>query len=312
MSVADNRSNKKQADYGFNEQFIVFFEREFLCRRGNYLWQREELDDLLVEQALQIEVERCDKSVIFALYLGVNSAKSDSASLKPVTMNSLPENPLPANSLKVNYSDAEVAALCGRLDAQVISLRSLLMEQGPGDFAVVGKASQLVNWYLSHRYCGSCGAKTHQPDSQQAAMQCNHCDVQYFPRINPCVIMLVSRGDKLLLARSARFKSGFFSCLAGFMEVGETPEQTVAREVMEEVGISVTNIRYIKSQSWPFPSQLMLGFYADYAGGEITPDLDEIAEADWFDPQSLPTVPSSNISIAGELINGFIRSRKEA
>ena len=122
--------------------------------------------------------------------------------------------------------------------------------------------------------------------------------------------MLVVQGDKILLARSARFKSGFYSCLAGFIEVGETPEQTVAREIREEVGIEVENIRYSKSQSWPFPSQLMLGFYADYKSGEIVPEEEEIAEAAWYQINQLPVVPSASISVAGQLIQDYVSWRK--
>jgi NAD+ diphosphatase len=116
----------------------------------------------------------------------------------------------------------------------------------------------------------------------------------------------VVRGEQLLLARSSRFKTGFFSCLAGFVEIGETPEETVLREVKEEVGLEVENIRYIKSQSWPFPSQLMLGYIADYKSGEVIPEPEEIAEADWYSIEQLPSVPSAEISVAGELIQLFI------
>ena len=107
---------------------------------------------------------------------------------------------------------------------------------------------------------------------------------------------------EILLARSSRFRSGFFSCLAGFIEVGETAECTVHREIKEEVGILVDNVRYIKSQSWPFPSQLMLGFHADYVSGEIVVEPTELEEAAWFDIADLPSVPSAEISVAGELI----------
>jgi NAD+ diphosphatase len=110
----------------------------------------------------------------------------------------------------------------------------------------------------------------------------------------------------MLLAQSSRYKSNFYSCLAGFIEIGETPEQTVNREVKEEVNLYVKNVRYISSQSWPFPSQLMLGFLAEYDEGEIVPDLSEIADAQWFDIDSLPNVPSEKISVAGKLIRTFI------
>ncbi|MFT7015569.1 MAG: NAD+ diphosphatase [Pseudohongiellaceae bacterium] len=119
--------------------------------------------------------------------------------------------------------------------------------------------------------------------------------------------MLIVDGDKILLARSARFKSNFFSCLAGFMEVGETAEETVAREVKEEVGLEIENIRYLKSQSWPFPSQLMLGFIADYKSGDIVPEPGEIEEANWYHVDDLPAVPSPSISVAGELIQYYVQ-----
>ena len=110
----------------------------------------------------------------------------------------------------------------------------------------------------------------------------------------------------MLLARSARYKADFYSCLAGFIEIGETPEETVHREVMEEVSLRVKNVRYISSQSWPFPSQLMLGFLAEYESGEIIPEPSEIADAKWFDIDSLPNVPSEKISVAGKLIRTFM------
>jgi len=123
---------------------------------------------------------------------------------------------------------------------------------------------------------------------------------------------LVSRDSEILLARSSRFKSGFYSCLAGFIEAGETPEQCVAREVKEEVNLEVENIRYIKSQSWPFPSQLMLGFIADYKEGEILPDKSEIEEAAWYPIDDLPNVPKASITIAGELIDYYCDERKHS
>ena len=123
--------------------------------------------------------------------------------------------------------------------------------------------------------------------------------------------MLVTKDDQMLLAKSARFNANFYSCLAGFIEIGETPEQTVHREVMEEVNVKVKNIRYISSQSWPFPSQLMLGFLAEYESGEIIPEPTEIADAKWYDIDSLPNVPSEKISVAGKLIRTFIDEVKK-
>jgi len=118
------------------------------------------------------------------------------------------------------------------------------------------------------------------------------------------------KGEQMLLARSSRSASNVFSCLAGFIEVGETPEEAVKREVKEEVGFNVANIRYVKSQSWPFPSQLMLGFLAEYSSGKIALEPSEIAEADWYDIDSLPNVPSAKVSVAGELIEYCIAQIK--
>ena len=190
------------------------------------------------------------------------------------------------------------------------NLWSLLFMDGEDPFSVAGKARQLLDWYKTHRFCGECGSKTIHHGSERALV-CEPCNKHYFPRINPCAIMLVHRGPQMLLAQSSRIKTGFYSCLAGFVEIGETPEETVKREVMEEVGIEVHNIRYFKSQSWPFPSQLMLAYFAEYKSGDITPDPSEIEDAAWFDIDNLPKMPGANVSVAGELIHHFIESVKQ-
>lgn len=184
--------------------------------------------------------------------------------------------------------------------------RQLLLKYRFEDFTAIGRANQLVNWYETHRFCGACGAST-RPHGNERALLCSACERLFYPRINPCVIVLVRRGDTCLLARHNRGNASYSSCLAGFMEVGETPEETVRREVREEVGIEVGNIRYVRSQSWPFPSQLMLGFFADYQSGEIQVDGHEIAEAQWYRWDSLPPTPSAGISVAGQLIELFLQ-----
>ena len=199
--------------------------------------------------------------------------------------------------------------MAGRLQAEDHSLRSLLMAEGAEILSTIGKANQILDWHASQQYCGYCGSKT-EAQAQHRALQCLSCEKQYFPRINPCIIVLVTRGDEILLAQSARYKGKFLSCLAGFIEVGESAEETLHREVREEVGIEVENIRYVKSQCWPFPSQLMLGFYADYKSGDIVPDEEEIEYADWFNINEIPAVPNPGISVAGELITGYIAARK--
>lgn len=196
---------------------------------------------------------------------------------------------------------------------EATSLRGLLFKSEQA-LLTAGKASQYLHWIRSHRFCGFCGtglgdtvSSTASPE--ETALICSNCGHHHFPRISPCVIMLVVRGDEILLARNARYKTGFFSCLAGFVEAGESAEDTVYREVKEESGLDVQNLRYFNSQSWPFPSQLMLGFYAEYKSGDIVPEEGEIEEADWFNINDLPSVPSPKISIAGALIHNYVEKR---
>lgn len=191
-------------------------------------------------------------------------------------------------------------------DTHAVPTRQLLMERGFEAFSLVGRASQWINWYRSHRYCGACGSKN-AVMRNGALLNCPGCATEYYPRINPCIIVLVTDNRRVLLARSSRRGATFFSCLAGFIEPGETAEEAVAREVYEEAGIQVTNIRYVKSQPWPFPSQLMLGFYADYAGGDLNLCPEELAEAGWFDVHALPSIPAPSISVAGQLIEEYCR-----
>ena len=196
-------------------------------------------------------------------------------------------------------------------DFESSPLRAFMFGEADTNLELLSKASQLLNWYRTHRYCGICGAATALGENGRV-LRCGKCARQLFPRINPCVIVLVTRGAEVLLARGARFRGGYYSCLAGFVEVGETPEQTVAREVREEVGVEVENVRYVESQSWPFPSQLMLGFLADYKAGEIAPDPDEIEDAQWFALSDLPPTPPANVTIAGRLIRARARHTGEA
>lgn len=184
------------------------------------------------------------------------------------------------------------------------SLRSLYSQLNEEEFAVAGRAVQIANFSATHRYCGGCGQPTAR-DASERCMRCARCDLVFYPRVSPAIIVLVRRGPQALLARAARSTTGFFSTLAGFVEPGESLEQTLHREVLEEVGVHVQNVRYFGSQPWPFPHSLMVGFTAEHAGGEILVDGKEIAEARWFDPHSLPPVPP-RISIARRLIDGWL------
>jgi NAD+ diphosphatase len=175
-------------------------------------------------------------------------------------------------------------------------------------FVLGGRAVQIVEWDRTHQYCGRCGSRTQTKETERAKV-CPRCGLHNFPRLSPAIIVAVERGDAILLARSAHFPQGLFSVLAGFVEPGETIEECVVREVKEEVGITVGNVRYFGSQPWPFPNSLMLGFTAEYVDGELELDPTEIAEAGWFRADSLPSIPG-RISIAGRMIRWFVdRSR---
>jgi NAD+ diphosphatase len=213
--------------------------------------------------------------------------------------------------------DAAVFLPVGRLNGQLwsvalmpspaqemLSLRSLLVTEGADIFGLLSRAAQLEHWWLHHQFCGRCGARTTLNDVEMA-LHCAACNMLYFPRISPCIIVLVTQGQRCLLARHARVKSTRFSCLAGFIEVGESAEQALIREVKEEVGIEVANMCYITSQNWPFPSQLMLGFMAEYAGGELTVDGIEIEQAAWFDGANLPELPPAG-TLSRLLIDRFL------
>ncbi len=186
----------------------------------------------------------------------------------------------------------------------LIGLRELFDHVDVDLFIAAGHAFQIVHWDRMHQFCGKCGSPAEYASSERAK-KCPDCEAVYYPKISPAVIMAVRKGNKMLLARNKKRKLGFFSVLAGFVEPGETLEESVMREVREETGIEIKNIKYFASQPWPFPNALMIGFTADYAGGEIKVDNYEIAEAAWFAPDNLPPIPG-RISIARKLIDSFL------
>lgn len=195
----------------------------------------------------------------------------------------------------------DVASLPLGLAGELTAVRSLFGMAGAEAFALAGRATQLLDWQKNHRFCGRCATSTAMKKTE-FAMECPACGLLSYPRISPAVMVLVSRGEELLLARSPHFRPGVFSALAGFVEAGETLEQCAVREVREEVGVEITNLRYFQSQPWPFPDSLMLAFFADYAGGTITPDPSEIEAAGWFPLNALPPLPDP-VSIARRLID---------
>ncbi|WHI47799.1 NAD(+) diphosphatase [Microbulbifer sp. VAAF005] len=184
------------------------------------------------------------------------------------------------------------------------NLRSLLTLVEEPMFALAGRALQISHWDSQHRFCGRCGTPTIY-HSNDRARTCPACDLTVYPRISPCVIMLVTRGDECLLARHASRRNATYTALAGFIEPGESAEQALVREVYEEVGLKVGALEYVGSQSWPFPGQLMIGYLAEWQGGGLCLDPNEIEEADWFHYSSLPAIPPIQ-TLSGRLIHTFV------
>ena len=194
-----------------------------------------------------------------------------------------------------------------KLDKDLIltPLRNLLGRIPDSLFTVCSRSLQLSEWRKNNQFCGVCGKKMKMHETERA-MFCECNNVLVYPRISPCVIVLVTKGEELLLAHNKNFPGTFYSTLAGFIEAGESAESAIHREIFEEVKVKVQNIKYFGSQSWPFPSQLMLGYHAEYLEGNITPDGEEIDLADWFHYKDLPNVPTGNISISGQLIESYL------
>lgn len=163
---------------------------------------------------------------------------------------------------------------------------------------------QLRNWYLRHKFCGKCGSKTESKPDERAIL-CPACHTIIFPEIPPAIIVAITCNDMILLAHNSNFQQNWYSLVAGYVEIGESLEETVMREVKEEVGLDVKNIRYYKSQPWPFSGSMMIGFFAEADDTQpVRPDNVEITEAAWYSRGNLPNHPPT-ISIAGELIEQF-------
>lgn len=171
-------------------------------------------------------------------------------------------------------------------------------------FQLAGRALQIIEWHKTHQFCGRCGIKLFESEVERAKV-CPECHYHFYPRISPSIIVLVKRGKEILLARSPHFTENIYSTLAGFVEPGESAEDAVHREVLEEVGLRIKNLKYRGSQPWPFPNSLMLAYTAEYAAGEIMIDGVEISDAGWYSVDKLPQLPYK-ISIAHSLIDLFI------
>jgi NAD+ diphosphatase len=176
-------------------------------------------------------------------------------------------------------------------------------------YLLAGRAIQILNWDKNHQYCGKCGTKTETMDHEMAKV-CPDCGFINYTRISPAVITAIIKDGKLLMAKHNYGHYRRYGLIAGFVEAGETLEEAVQRETLEEVGLHVKNIHYFGSQPWPYPNSLMIGFTAEYESGEIKVDGNEIAHARWFGVEELPELPS-RISIARELIDWYLENYSE-
>lgn len=220
---------------------------------------------------------------------------------------SVPENSASGEPLFIGKLDGRPVFAAGvdgvPAGLRAVPLRDLFGLVGDEELGIAGRAVQYVGFDLANRYCGRCGAATLMKEDEIARV-CPSCGLVVYPRLSPAVIVRVTDGDAVLLARSPSFPAGRYSVIAGFVEPGESVEHAAQREVMEETGIAISDLRYFGSQPWPFPHSLMIGFTAEYAGGEIVPDGLEIEDAGWFTADSLPDLPGP-ASISRALIEDW-------
>jgi NAD+ diphosphatase len=187
----------------------------------------------------------------------------------------------------------------------VFSLRNIIDKKNAW-LASVGY--QLMNWYVQNNYCGRCGSETVLKNDERAIV-CSACNHIIFPKISPAIIVAITCNNKILLIKGKNYRSKFFTLVAGYVDVGESIEETVAREVKEEVGLEIKNVRYFKSQPWPYSFSLMMGFTAEAdENQQIIIDENEVEEAAWFTRDNLP-VYNKGISISGDLIEAFEKGK---
>ena len=217
-------------------------------------------------------------------------------------------------SLEVSFLDLlqQQSDLCVREDERMDNLRQMLATMSPEEFRAAARERELEEWRSTNRFCGKCGSLM-QPhvNPVERALVCPMCGYTAYPKLSPAVIVLVTKGDKILLQRNTHYKLRNWTLVAGFVDAGENFEDAVMREVMEEASIEVKDLRYFGSQTWPFPSNIMVGFQAEYASGELTPDGEEVVESGWFDRNNLPEIPHKG-SIARAMIDAWLQEQGEA
>ena len=254
-----------------NNNILIIFNN------NKILYEPNEKTFLLQESLLNIQIED-------HLYIGIANNGSD--------------------IYAVDISNTSIDINIGYKSLVEYDIRHLLALSDPNDIVLMGRANQLLHWIKSNKYSGYSG-ELNKFDIKEESLYCPDTSRMIYPSISPCILAMVTRGDEILLARNNMFPEGLFSILAGFVEVSESAEETVHREVLEEVNLKVKNIKYYGSQPWPFPSQLMLGYSCEYESGEIVLDEKEIAEANWYKYNNLPYVPPTT-SLSGKLINSFV------
>lgn len=193
-------------------------------------------------------------------------------------------------------------------NSQWLTLREALHVIKPKEFSLFARGISLLQWDRHYQFCGQCAKKTILT-KQAFERYCVDCQTNYYPRISPAIIVLIYRDNEILMARSAHFPPGVYALIAGFVEAGETLEETVHREVLEEVGIKIKNLAYYGSQPWPFPDSLMIGFTAEYESGDLLMDTGELEDAGWYPYNQLPGLPSSPMSLAFKMIREFQTKR---
>lgn len=267
--------NEQKSAYVFKDDSLIVS-----CGTPDHLIQNE-IDGDLIAGAFGASVEGADAFSVPAIAAGQDT-------IRAVT---LPGAGLPAGWKAVPLRTA-LAIITGGA-----------MAESSGATGRILRAFHISQWRKDSRFCGRCGAENRDADTGELARKCPACGRLEFPRISPAVITIITNDSgEALLAHNKNFVPGVYSLVAGFNEAGESLEATVAREIKEEVNVEVRDIRYIRSQPWPFPNSLMLGFAARYSGGEVKPDGIEIEDARWFAKSELPSLPGSS-SVSRYLIN---------
>ena len=212
---------------------------------------------------------------------------------------------------RLEMKDSSFILVIVRLDNPVVGINGLEMMGlrkthavlSDEDYQLAGKAAELLYWDANTKYCGVCGSPNKW--MTDISKKCPECGKEWWPSASTAVIVRVRRKDEILLVRARNFRSNHYGLVAGFLETGESLEQCVERELREEVGISITNLKYFGSQPWPYPFGLMVGFTADYAGGDIRLQKEELTEGGWFTRDNLPAIPDK-ASIARRLIDDWL------